>query len=471
MVAAALRAALDQRLPGINLLLHGGPGTGKTEFARALVKAADATGFLVDHEDDEGREATRSDRLASLRLTQCFAGERGRAVLVLDEAEDIFRSEYGHPLARVLGDRKESKAWTNQLLECNTHPVIWISNDTSYMDPAYLRRFTTSIEFPATPLSMRRRVASQALSSVGCTAETVESVARDPSSTPALLQAAATFAALAAQGGADVDAAVRAHLAQHARASGRHEPAQAATCTQRFDMRYLHVEGSAQPARILASLQEDPVAALVFSGPPGTGKTQFAADLSRQLDRSLVVRTASDINSMWYGQSEANVAAMFRDCDARAELLFLDEADVLLASREAGGHRADHAVTSEFLRWLETFPGTFICATNHAAELDAALMRRFAFRLHFKPMTTRQRHELFAERVLGWSPTHGDAVPPLPPHIERRLFSLDHLTPGDFANAGRRIRRLALEPEAWLDELEAEHAAKGDIVRSRIGFQ
>jgi SpoVK/Ycf46/Vps4 family AAA+-type ATPase len=174
---------------------------------------------------------------------------------------------------------------------------------------------------------------------------------------------------------------------------------------------------------------------------------------------------------MWYGQSEANVAAMFRDCDARAELLFLDEADVLLASREAAGHRADRAVTSEFLRWLETFQGTFICATNHAAELDAALMRRFAFRLHFKPMTARQRHELFAERVLGWNPTHGDAMPPLPPHIERRLASLDHLTPGDFANAGRRIRRLALEPEAWLDELEAEQAAKGDVVRTRIGFQ
>lgn len=469
MVTAALRAALDRGLTGINVLLHGGPGTGKTEFARALVRAGGASGFVVDHEDNEGREPTRGDRLASLRLTQCFAGERGRAVLVLDEAEDIFRSEYGHPLARVLGDRKESKAWTNQLLEGNAHPVIWISNDTSYMDPAYLRRFTACIEFPATPLSMRRRVANQALSAVGCSPDTVEAVARDRSNSPALLQAAANFATLAGQGGADVDRAVRTHLAQHARACGRHEPTEVATCTQRFDLRYLNVEGAAQPERILASLREDPVAALVFSGPPGTGKTQLAADLARQLDITLVVRTASDINSMWYGQSEANVAAMFRDCDPRAELLFLDEADVLLGAREASGHRADRAVTSEFLRWLETFQGTFICATNHAGELDSALMRRFAFRLQFQPMTTSQRLEMYAERAFEWDPAAGDPMPLPDTDIQRRLSALRHLTPGDFANAGRRIRRLSAA--AWIDELEAEHASKGAVVRARIGFQ
>lgn len=63
---------------------------------------------------------------------------------------------------------------------------------------------------------------------------------------------------------------------------------------------------------------------------PGTGKTQFAAALARDLGRRLAVRTASDIHSKWYGQSEANVAQMFHACDPRSEMLLLDEAEVLL---------------------------------------------------------------------------------------------------------------------------------------------
>ncbi|WP_411024248.1 AAA family ATPase, partial [Salmonella sp. s58758] len=93
----------------------------------------------------------------------------------------------------------------------------------------------------------------------------------------------------------------------------------------------------------------------LFAGPPGTGKTQFAAELAQQLERKLVVKTASDILSKWYGESERNVATMFRDCDPQEELLFLDEGDVLLSDRGRSEQRVDRGVTAEFLRWLEQF--------------------------------------------------------------------------------------------------------------------
>lgn len=469
-LASALLAALNQGAPGINILLHGGPGTGKTEFARQLTEVIGATGYLVSHEDERGDEASRADRLSSLRLSQCFAGQRERAVLVLDEAEDVFQHDYQNPLSRIFGGKKESKAWTNQMLETNAHPVIWISNDTGYMDPAYLRRFTFCLEFTATPLSVRQQVAQAALGPVGCTPETIAAVAADAGSTPALLASAARFASLAACGGACVDDAAQLHLSQQAQAMGRKPPTKLAVRTQRFDLRYLNLADGMAPEQLITALHNDPVAALVFSGPPGTGKTQLAAELATRLDRQLVVRTASDINSMWYGQSEANVASMFRQCDPKSELLFLDEADVLLSAREDAGHRVDRAVTAEFLRWLECFEGTFICATNFASDLDSALMRRFTFRLRFMPLSVLQRQQMYAEQALGWEPARGLPLPCLDTLAQRRLERLDRLTPGDFANAGRRLRRLGLGPGAWLDELESEHAAKAQTSSARIGF-
>jgi SpoVK/Ycf46/Vps4 family AAA+-type ATPase len=471
LLCAALNGALAQRSRGINILLHGDPGTGKTAFACQVIAQIGANGYAIDHHNRWGDEASRNDRLANLRLSQCFAGHEQRSVLVLDEAEDVFQNDYQSPLSRVFGDHSESKSWINMLLESNEHPVIWISNRVDYLDPAYLRRFSLCIEFATTPLSLRRCIAESTLAAVGCTAATIAAVASNEQVSPALLSAAARLAELAQASGVAPDAAVTVHLDEHAKAQGLKAASLLARRTQRFDLRYLHFKGNVSPEGLLQALQRDPCAAMVFAGPPGTGKTQFAAEIAERLDRQLVVRTASDIHSKWFGQSEANVAGMFRTCDPATEVLLLDEADVLLGTRDAGVHSADRAVTAEFLRWLEVFEGTFICATNHVAEFDPALMRRFAFRVHFQPLSLQQRLALFTEQVLGTQPADGAAAPELDEATRRQLSQLDHLTPGDFANAGRRARRLGLNTHQWLDELVAEHEAKGPGVGTRrMGF-
>ena len=164
---------------------------------------------------------------------------------------------------------------------------------------------------------------------------------------------------------------------------------------------------------------------MLLGGPPGTGKTQLEAEIAQQLGRELTYKTASDINSMWYGASERNVARMFTECDATNEVLFLDEADTLLGARESAGHRADRAVTAEFLRRVEAFEGVFVCATNHSAEFDSALMRRFVFRLNFKPLSAAQRSRLLCESALGWNPASADPLPALDALQDARLNRLD----------------------------------------------
>lgn len=145
LLEQVLVQGLRSKQDGINLLLYGAPGTGKTQFARLLVERIRAKGFSVADADVDGDPATRADRLASLMLTQVFAAV-GSSVIVLDEAEDVFLDEYNSPVARLFGKKEEGKSWMNNLLEGNPNPVIWITNRIDNMDPAYLRRFTYCLE-------------------------------------------------------------------------------------------------------------------------------------------------------------------------------------------------------------------------------------------------------------------------------------------------------------------------------------
>ena len=473
LLKSALKFAIEQGMPGVNFLLHGAPGTGKTEFVRQLVDEIGATAFLVNDTDEGGEEADRSERLASLQLGQTFAGQQVRAVLVLDEAEDIFQTDYQHPMAGLFGAKAESKAWVNSLLEKNPHPVIWISNRISQLDPAYLRRFSYCLEFPETPQTLRLRIAQDRLGAVGCSDHLIERTSSLPQVSPAHLDTIARFVRMTSDSGLGVDVAASSQIEAQLKAGGHALPPETAQRTTRFDLRYLNIRGQATTGRVLKSLGglgHGAGATLLFSGPPGTGKTQLAGEIANRLGRRLRVRTASDINSKWYGESEGNVARMFRECNPKSDLLFLDEADILLGSREATGHRADRAVTAEFLRWLEGFEGIFVCATNHADVFDAALARRFTFRLEFEPLRVEQSVELYAELALGWQPSSEKAVALVDGPTRTALSRMDRLTPGDFANAARRVRALDLPADAWLQELQAEHDAKPGARSVRIGF-
>ncbi len=471
LLGAALTQALACRTPGTNVLLYGAPGTGKTEFARQLIGRVGATGYRIDDTNKKQRPASRMERLGYLHLSQIFA-PAGQSVLVLDEAEDVFQNDYNNPLSRALGQEQDSKSWMNALLERNRLPVIWISNQVSHIDPAYLRRFTYCLEFPVTPRGVRQTIARSHLEPAGCSGPLIDAVAAEAHLTPALLASAARFVSLSGARGGQADEAARLMLGDHLKAMGHKTSDLALPHSTRFDLQYLNVRGPAQPERILAGLAQLGRGSLLLAGPPGTGKTQLGAEIARRLGRELVYKTASDINTKWYGESERNVARLFSECDIASEVLFLDEADTLLGARESAGQRADRAVTAEFLRHLDSFPGVFVCATNHAAEFDAALMRRFVFRLRFLPLDEDQRQRLLWESAIDWRPDGGAALPALPPDLQPRLQRLDQLTPGDFANVAKRFRSLEIQADRtqWIDELELEQQAKPGAARGAIGF-
>ena len=464
LMEGLLRNAAAQQVQGVNILIHGEPGTGKTEFVKKLLRDMGMRAFAIDHTDEEGREASRSRRLSHLQLSRIFAGRLPGAVLVVDEAEDIFVGDHHHPLASLFRSKDHSKAWMNEILETAPQPIVWISNKVSHIDPAYLRRFTYCLPLPKPPRAMRQSMVRKQLEPLGCTDGVMNAIAALECATPALIGAAARFVSLSQGVGVPPDQAAQSMIQGHLDTSGNATTLRPSDQRREFDMSLVNLAGSVTAPTLVKWLSEEGSGTVLFSGPPGTGKTQLAAELAEQLGRKLVVKTASDILSKWYGESERNVAAMFRQCDPKTEVLFLDEGDVLLSDRGQASQRADRGVTAEFLRWLEEFQGIFICATNYPQQLDAALARRFAHRLNFLPLNAEQRRSQLAKMALG------DPLAALDHAACVAIDRLDRLTPGDFANVRRRLRHQQATLSDWLSELTEEQATKPGSQGRSIGF-
>lgn len=158
--------------------------------------------------------------------------------------------------------------------------------------------------------------------------------------------------------------------------------------------------------------------------------------------------------SPWVGETEQNLARLFVAIDAERSVLFLDEVDSFLRERGSARHGWEATQVNELLQQMERFPGIFVAATNLLESLDAAALRRFDFKLQFRPLTAIQRRSLFAREAMGHA-SHADDLPAV---VARKLDALDMLTPGDFANVVRQRDLLGepLSPEEFVRRLMVE---------------
>lgn len=139
---AYLREIVRSGRAGVNIFIHGQPGTGKSELVRLVAKVLKCQLHEVGFEDDERDAVDGEGRLKALRAAQMMIG-RQRSLLVFDEAEDVFGQE--SLLRRSLAQSR--KAWINRMLETNPVPTFWISNSLDGLDRAFARRFDLKLEF------------------------------------------------------------------------------------------------------------------------------------------------------------------------------------------------------------------------------------------------------------------------------------------------------------------------------------
>ena len=477
VLGGLLRQAVQRHAAGVNVLLYGPPGTGKTELAKVAAQAAGLDLYEVEYADRDGNSLSGRDRYRSLQISQQFLKASDNVGLLFDEVEDVFpplSSDTASLIARMdsaleapASASVNGKAWVNQILETNPVPVIWVTNRIEQIDPAFRRRFQYHLELKSPPPGARLGLVTKALADVQVSPEFAGRLAERRGLTPAQIRTAVRFAQLAG-GPLDCEKLIERQLQNADKALGHqaHERGARPVVTQ-YALDLLNCESRFEIPRIVAALQRKSVGNLCFYGPPGSGKTALAEHIAQVLQRPLMIRQASDLSSKYVGETEQNMARMFESATTEGAVLLLDEADSFLRSRRMAERNYEVSEVNEMLAGMERFVGVFICTTNLFEDLDEAALRRFAFKIRFKPLLAAQRERMFAREALG------DEAVPLNGEQKDRLNALDLLTPGDFSAVRQQIEILAevLTADEFLAQLEAEHRIKPDVrVRRSIGF-
>ncbi len=444
-----LQGALREGAVGINILIHGPPGTGKTELSRALAEAAGARLHAVGEALDDGEEPDRFDRISAFQMGQRLLASSTSDALLFDEMED-FIGDVQPGAGDWYRGREGSKVFVNRLVETNPVPVIWTTNAIGNVDPAILRRmsFVLKLDLPSrtTALRMLERVAEE---------EGVEpaddwaGLIENAPETAAVLRVSARAARLAGE----MDGGIKPAKSLVKALKGRElSPVKSGEID-------LSLYESDRPIAPIVEAIRDSVhtdVSLLLTGPPGTGKTALAHHFARMLDRTLMVKRTSDLLSKWVGETEANIADAFADARASGSVLLLDEVDSLLADRSRARASWEVSQVNELLTWLDHHPLPVVAATNFAQHLDPATARRFVFKLELRPLSGQRLTQAFERFFAMEAPVS--------------LNGISNLTPGDFALVAKQMRHSSAASAADIvDRLKQEALAK-PMSSQRIGF-
>ncbi|NIK39368.1 SpoVK/Ycf46/Vps4 family AAA+-type ATPase [Xanthomonas arboricola] len=130
-------------------------------------------------------------------------------------------------------------------------------------------------------------------------------------------------------------------------------------------------------------LQENGLSApksILFSGPPGVGKTESARQIAGALGLPLVVLDLATILSSLLGKSGNNLRQVFSYAKRMPCVLLLDEIDAIAKHRDDSSDIGElKRLVTVLLQEIDLWPSThlLIAATNHLQLLDTAVLRRF----------------------------------------------------------------------------------------------
>ena len=149
--------------------------------------------------------------------------------------------------------------------------------------------------------------------------------------------------------------------------------------------------------------------ACLFYGGPGTGKTETVYQLARQTGRNIMVVDVPQLKSMWVGQSEKNVKALFdryREQVKKSKqtpILLFNEADAIIGIRKNGAENAvdkmENSLQNIILQEMETLDGIMIATTNLQQNMDKAFERRFLYKIKFDKPTEEARASIWRSMI------------------------------------------------------------------------
>ncbi len=225
-------------------------------------------------------------------------------------------------------------------------------------------------------------------------------------------------------------------------------------------------------------LSGSPSNKFLMMGPPGCGKTLMAKVAAKEAQSSFRVLHLSSVLNLYTGNSEANLTATFMAAKAATSdapvILFIDEVDSIVVSRDRMMQAGEHRLINHFMDELDQiryFPKLIVlAATNMPVELDSAVVRsgRLGTPIYVGPPGVEARTHLI-ERELGRIP-HSEI------DADRLAVNLQWYSPADIEQTFSNLRytqktRFLKGDRTLIDQPEIEGAFRSVTPSVRRWFQ
>ncbi|GDX83708.1 hypothetical protein LBMAG42_55190 [Deltaproteobacteria bacterium] len=137
---------------------------------------------------------------------------------------------------------------------------------------------------------------------------------------------------------------------------------------------------------------------VLFSSPPGLGKTTLARVIATKLGRPLRWMDLSTIESKWSGESEKALTAAFEEARELAAIVLIDEADAVCRRRTEDAHasaQAQNAIRSHLIQVLDAHGDLVLMATNLPKNIDDAIRSRVTAEIAIAELDAERRRSLW----------------------------------------------------------------------------
>lgn len=140
---------------------------------------------------------------------------------------------------------------------------------------------------------------------------------------------------------------------------------------------------------------------LLFYGPPGCGKTFFAERFAEEIGCNYMYVLCSDVASPYIHGGQEKIANLFAEARKNAPtILFLDEVDAMITSRDKHTNVSEQGEVNEFLGQLNNCGEDgimVIAATNKPSLIDPAALRsgRLELKYYIPLPDKKMREEIF----------------------------------------------------------------------------
>lgn len=478
---------------GVNILLYGEPGTGKTSFAKSLANELGMTLYNIKQKMNSNRgnksEYSTNFRFAALQACDNQV-DTTHSLIVIDEADELLRGQSRGMFSMFSGSAPAGdKGMLNSVLDELKTSSIWITNtNNDDLDLSSRRRFDYSIKFGKMSKNQREKIWHNSLEKHGIkrylSAELIDSLAdRYEVSAGGIDITVSNIAGIVkhdADKSSQIEVLIEQLISPHCELLDIKSQT-GSRVNDNYSLDGLNVKGKISPAQIITATKrfrqereqhtilspDAPRMNLLLTGVPGTGKTEFVKYLGKSLDCEVMTKMASDLLDMYVGGTEQNIRHAFKAAEEENAILFIDEADGMFRSREMSKCSWEVTQVNELLHAMENFNGILICATNFARNLDLATIRRFTFKLEFDYLDNSGK-EIFYKKILGQINST-----PLNKSEIIRLHLMQTLTPGDFRTVRQAyyyLEKSNIPHAEVLDSLDEECNSKQKMQSRAIGF-